>query len=419
MLGLYLHVPFCSRRCDYCDFYVVVGRDRAYARFVEALSREIRAAARSLDAAERAADTVYIGGGTPSLLAPSEIGTLAAACRDAFEVAPDAEVTLEANPEGIDGERLDGWLAAGVNRLSVGVQTLDDAELRRRGRLHSAARALESIGLARRAGFTNVNADLIAGLPGANGAGAAPGEAFVPRFIAGLRSVLDRRPDHLSVYLFETDKETPLMSAVREGRERLPADDEVAEAYAAALAETAAAGYEHYEIANFCLPGRRSRHNLKYWTGDPYLGFGPSAHSHFRGRRFAAPRDLDAWLAATRAGAGGAEPAGSAEGPPGSRRGRVAASPGGGTGAAGTVDYTLSSPEAAAREALVLNLRLMEGVDLDRFDLKWGTDSRAWVRGGAADALDAGLLLLDGPALKLTDRGMLLANEVFSRLASV
>ena len=177
------------------------------------------------------------------------------------------------------------------------------------------------------------------------------------------------------------------MRAVREGRERLPEDDEVAEAYEGTLRATKAAGYEHYEIANFCLAGRRSRHNLKYWTGAPYLGFGPSAHSYFRGRRFAAPRDLDAWMGA--AGDDGPE----------------------------RIDYTLTDREGETREALILNLRLMEGVDLDRFDSKWRTDSRAWVREGAADALDAGLLLLDGATLKLTGRGMLLANEVFARLS--
>jgi oxygen-independent coproporphyrinogen-3 oxidase len=389
VLGLYLHVPFCSRRCDYCDFYVVVGRDEARARFVEAIEREVLAAASRLEGLDRAADTIYVGGGTPSLLAPGEIGRLVAACRGAFDVAKEAEITMEANPEGIDRERLDGWLGAGINRLSVGVQTLDDEGLRRRGRLHSAARALDSIPLARAAGFMNVNADLIAGLPLAGGAGERrSGGAFVSGFADGLRSLLDHRPDHLSVYLFETDKETPLMRAVVEGRERLPEDDDVAEAYAAALAATAAAGYEHYEIANFCLEGRRSRHNLKYWTDQPYLGFGPSAHSYFEGRRTSSPRDLDAWIAA--AGAGGPEPA----------------------------DYTLPDRESAAREALILNLRLMEGVDLDRFDAKWGTGSRAWIRKGAADALDAGLIALEGATLKLTERGMLLANEVFSRLTS-
>jgi oxygen-independent coproporphyrinogen-3 oxidase len=387
VLGLYLHVPFCSRRCDYCDFYVVVGRDEARARFVEAIERQVRAAASRLEGLDRAADTIYVGGGTPSLLAPGEIGRLVAACRGAFDVAKDAEITMEANPEGIDRERLDGWLGAGINRLSVGVQILDDEGLRRRGRLHSAERALGSIPLARDAGFMNVNADLIAGLPESRSGGAGGHHGFVGHFARGLRSVLDERPDHLSVYLFETDKETPLMRAVVEGRERLPEDDDVAEAYAAALAATAAAGYEHYEIANFCLEGRRSRHNLKYWTDRPYLGFGPSAHSYFGGRRTSSPRDLDAWIGA--AGAGGPEPA----------------------------DYTLPDRESAAREALILNLRLMEGVDLDRFDAKWGTGSRAWIRNGAAEALDAGLITLEGATLKLTERGMLLANYVFASLS--
>ncbi|MBI3447783.1 MAG: radical SAM family heme chaperone HemW [Acidobacteria bacterium] len=382
MPGLYLHLPFCARRCDYCDFYVLVGRDDAKPGFVETLAAEIRRAGAGAVGDERRADTIYFGGGTPSSLAPAGIAALIAACREAFEVAPYAEVTLEANPEGIDRSSLDAWLAAGVNRLSVGVQVLDDDGLRRRGRLHTAAKALDSIDLAHRAGFTNVNADLIAGLPTGD---------FVEGFGAGLLALLDRRPEHLSVYLFEADKDTPLMRAVRAGSERLPDDDDVAAAYEAACGLTRASGYEQYEIANFSRPGRRSRHNLKYWTGEPYLGFGPAAHSFFRGRRYSAPRDLDAWTASVRAGSPAAE---------------------------ASSDYTLASRESAAREALVLNLRLTEGVDLELFDRMWGTDARAWIRDGAADAIDAGLISLEGARARLTERGMVLANEVFSRLTS-
>jgi len=384
-LGLYIHIPFCTRRCDYCDFFVAVGRSEDHARFAEALEAEIRAASSWLDPEERAADTVYLGGGTPSVLPTARIRALVAACRDAFDVSRDAEITLEANPEGITPASLEGWLAAGVNRLSVGIQTLDDEALRRRGRLHSGPAALRALVMAREAGFVNVGADLIAGLP--EGAGRPAG--FPDRFAETVRTVLSRRPDHLSVYLLETDKDTSLMRAVREGREALPEDDDVAAAYHLTAAAAAAAGYEHYEISSFCLPGRRSRHNLKYWTGDPYLGFGPSAHSYFRSRRFSSPRDLDAYLA----GAGGGP-----ERDPG-------------------LDYTLRDRESEAREALVLNLRLTEGVDLDRFARRWGIDPREWVRRDIADVMEAGLVRLEGSLLRLTPQGLVLANELFWRLA--
>lgn len=392
-LGLYVHVPFCARRCDYCDFYVVVGREADQAPFVEAVVREIRGAAASIPEPGREADTIYLGGGTPSSLPPPAVRRLVAACRDAFRVLPGAEVTLEANPEGIDEARLAAWLEAGVNRISVGVQALDDATLRRRGRLHTGAEALASLRRARRAGFRRVGADLIAGLPPAVGPAApraAAGEepAYAATFAGWVGRVIEEGPEHLSVYLFETDKETPLMREVRRGREVLPPDDDAADAYERTCRIAASAGYEHYEIANFCLPGGRSRHNMKYWTGGAYLGFGPGAHSHFGGRRFAAPRDLTGYLAAA---AGGAAPPAS--------------------------DYTLAGDERAAREALVLNLRLTEGVDLERFDAAWGTGARAWALRDLAEAFEAGLVETDGARLRLTPPGYLLANEVFARLA--
>jgi len=386
-LGLYLHVPFCSRRCDYCDFYVVVGREAERTRFTAGLAEEIRLTASLLSSAERRADSVYVGGGTPSLLAVEEIGCLIEACRASFEISLDAEITLEANPEGIEAERLAGWLRAGINRLSVGIQTLDDSALLRRGRLHTGEGALRSLRLARAAGFINLSADLIAGLPGEAG---KDGAGFAARLTRDARRLLDEGPDHVSLYLLETDKETPLMEAVRAGRVELPPDDEVAEAYQAIVELAASRGYERYEISSFALPGKRSRHNLKYWTGDPYLGFGPAAHSLIHGRRFSAPRDLDAWLeAAPRARACLTE---------------------------GRDEYTLPGQEARAREALVLNLRLAGGVRLEEFDRVWGTRAAAWVERDLRDAVAAGLVEFDGAKLRITERGVLLANEVFSRL---
>ncbi len=387
-LGLYLHVPFCRRRCDYCDFYVVVGREEDRDRFVRLMAGRIREGARALEAGELPADTIYLGGGTPSLLTPEQVGVLLAACRDAFRIEDRAEITLEANPEGVAPERLAGWLEAGVNRLSVGIQSLDDAELRDRGRLHTGGEGLSALRAAREAGFGNVAADLIAGLP--QPAGRKREGRYAERAAAAVRRVLEERPDHLSLYMLETDKRTPLMQAVARGAVELPEEDEVAEAYLAAVAAAAEAGYRRYEISSFCLPGRESRHNLKYWRGGAYLGFGPGAHSYFRGRRSATPRDLDLFLRGTEGRGAGA--------------GEV------------REEYTLD-PEDAAREAFILNLRLAEGVDLESFDRRWGTRAGRWLERDLDEVFEAGLLVLRDGRVRLTDKGFLLANEVFTRIA--
>lgn len=386
-LGVYLHVPFCTRRCDYCDFYVLVGREATMESFAHALASEIAAAGVYLAPQERNADTLYIGGGTPSLLSGTALLRLIATARASLGLDGTGEITLEANPEGINEGRLDAWRRAGVNRLSIGIQTLDDEALRFRGRLHGAAQALASIRLARSAGFRNINADLIAGLPEGPRHRGSPG--YAGRFREMTERVLAEEPDHLSIYLFETDKDTPLMRAALGGKECLPLDDEVAEAHEAAAGAAARAGYEHYEISNFCRPGMRSRHNMKYWIGDPVLGLGPASHSFFRGRRFHAPRDLDKWIRS----AGGSRPA-----------------------FLETASDDSLPGDSALREALVLNLRLLEGVDLDLFDRRWGSNSRRWVREELDEVFDAGLLDLEGTRLRLTPRGVMLANEVFGRL---
>lgn len=382
LLGLYLHVPFCTRRCDYCDFYVVVGRERMVQPFVARLSREIRGAGDAPGAPPGPADTVYLGGGTPSLLTGVQVRSLVDACRDTFGLARGAEITLEANPEGIGREALDGWLEAGVNRLSVGIQSTDDRVLKARGRLHSGREALESVRLARRAGFANISADLIAGLP--PGSPGEPGATDTIREVtAGIRAVMETAPDHLSLYLLETDKETPLMAAARQGRLRLPSDDEAADAFIAARELLLRGGFQHYEISSFCRPGMRSRHNVKYWRSEPVLGFGPSAHSSLGGRLTSRPRDLDAFLS----GSGASE------------------------------DHTLPGAGEASREALVLNLRLLEGVDLGSFDARHGTAFRRELPPRLEELEEAGWIAWEGGILRLTPSGVLMANELFARIA--
>ncbi len=385
-IGIYLHIPFCSRRCDYCDFFVEVAGSPP-GGFLDDLVADLRASAQWLaeqdnGAGPPRADTLYFGGGTPSLVPPEMIARVVEECTRLFLLEGGVEVTIEANPESVTPQRAAAWLAGGVNRLSLGVQSLDDQVLRPRGRVYTAAQALESGKAAREAGIANLNVDLIAGLPGETAGG----------FLSGLDRVIEEMsPDHLSIYLIETDdagKDTPLARAVREGRESLGDDEEIVAMYGGAVDRLGAAGYLHYEISNFCLPSRASRHNLKYWRSHPYLGVGPSAHSYLARRRYGRPADMARWSRWA-------------------REGEVRAD---------EHDYTLPSDQARAKEALVLEMRLREGVDLAQFRDRWGYDPARELAREISDMENAGLVLREAGRLALTRHGLLLSNEVFVRL---
>jgi oxygen-independent coproporphyrinogen-3 oxidase len=375
-LGIYLHVPFCAERCAYCSFDTQRGGVRGLDRYLAAMESDLRAAAAEAGGGRPAADTVFFGGGTPSLLPAAAIGRLLAACREAFDVAPGAEVTLEMNPESCEPAAAAALAAAGINRVSLGAQSFHDDVLRRAGRPHDAERTRRAARDLRGAGVGNLNLDLIAGLPGST----------VASFRRDLEEALALAPDHLSAYVLETDKPTPLARAAAAGEVRLPDDDEAAGMYETAAAMLPAAGLRHYEISNFARPGRESRHNRKYWVGEPFVGVGPSAWSYLDGRRFARRRGLGRWLEAIEAGRPAAE--------------EVVALP----------------PESAAGEAIYLGLRLLDGVDLGSLSRRFGLDLQA----RHAEALErlAGLGLVDwdpgrGRA-RLTRRGLALANEVFA-----
>jgi oxygen-independent coproporphyrinogen III oxidase len=319
--GLYVHVPFCVRRCAYCDFSSGLASAAGVSRWLAALEREI--GLRAGTAAGASFSSVFLGGGTPSVLAPEVVARLFGALRAAFSLAPDAEITLEANPESVDEPRLAAWRAAGVNRLSLGAQSFDDAELARLGRAHDAEAVDRAVGLARRAGFERLSLDLIFGFPGH-----AP---------AAWERTLDRAlalgTGHLSAYALIPEAGTPLGDAVLEGR-LAPQDDEgQAWAYECLTARAAAAGLGCYETSNFCRPGEEARHNLVYWLRRPYLGLGPSAHGLWRGERYGNRRARAAWA---RALEGGGRPESARE---------------------------VESAEGAAREIVLLGLRLARGLD--------------------------------------------------------
>jgi oxygen-independent coproporphyrinogen-3 oxidase len=440
-LGLYIHVPFCAALCGYCNFTRGL-RDPALERqYVAAVGREIRGstaglpwpersrrppsrealrrpgktraarestrapreAARASRAAARAstavhptpagseavaidpatgsghgsallADTIYFGGGTPSVLEPGDIAAVIRACRETFEIAPGAEVTMEANPETVTPDRLAGYRAAGVNRVSFGVQSFSDAELVRLGRLHDAARARAAFHDARSAGFDNLSLDLMLGLPGQT----------LADLTVSVDALVALGPEHASVYLLEVHPGTPLAGAIAGGDVPPVADDDAADMYLETMARLESAGYEQYEISNVARPGHRSRHNVKYWTDGEWLGFGCAAHSTLRHERWnnvASARDY------VRTVERGDSPV--------------------------SVRRPLSSREQL-EEALFMELRLTEGIDLDRIRRVYGVD--VWQQWGGRLAVfeEAGLLVRDDTRLRLTRRGMLLAGSVMT-----
>lgn len=284
-LGLYLHVPFCRTRCRYCDFYRVGENRERMDRFVAALEVEIEGWRETLGG--RRVETVFFGGGTPSLLEPREIAQLLDRMAGVFRLETDAEISAEANPSDLSAERLEGLRRAGVGRLSIGVQSFVDRELRLLGRRHDAAAATSAFQRARDAGFENLSLDLMIGIPAQTDGS----------FAASVERAAALGPEHLSLYLLEVHDGSEL-DYLRRERPRLFAGEEAQRRrYLAMRARLLAAGYGHYEISNFARPGLECRHNLRYWRCQEWLGLGPAAHSFVGGRRFRHLPDLDGWLA--------------------------------------------------------------------------------------------------------------------------
>jgi len=373
MVGLYVHVPFCSAICNYCNFNRGLFDAALKAKYVEALTAEIAGHRALGPAAARArADTIYFGGGTPSLLEPDEVERIIAACQAAFTVSPDSEITLEANPETVTAARLEAFRRAGVNRLSFGVQSFRDQELRRLSRLHTADRAGHAVQDARAAGFDNVSLDLMMWLP----------QQSVSDWLESVDRAIAIAPDHMSLYLLELYPNAPLRDEMARAQWSQAPDDDAASMYLTAMERLDDAGYEQYEISNVSKPGRRSRHNLKYWTDGEWVGFGCGAHSTSGGVRWKNVSSTEEYVARM-------------------IEGRSAA-----------VDVRALGHDERLGDALFTGLRLNEGVDLQTVNARYGAD--VWARFGSALSrfVDAGMLCRDGSRLRLTRPGMLLAHEV-------
>ncbi len=282
-LGIYIHIPFCRSKCDYCDFYSLAGREGRMDDYQKALLAHIRETAALARGYQ--ADTIYFGGGTPSYYGEKRLRELLNEVERRFDVSRDAEITVECNPDSVDKKMLCKLRRAGVNRISLGVQSCRDGDLECLHRPHTFAQARAALQAAREAKLKNVSLDLIYGLPHQDMAG----------WKENIEQVIALEPEHLSCYGLKVEEGTPLFCRVERGEET-PDEDVQADMYLWTVERLARAGYKQYEISNFARPSFQSRHNLKYWMGRPYIGFGPGAHSDFGGRRYSFVRDLDAYI---------------------------------------------------------------------------------------------------------------------------
>ena len=282
-LGIYIHIPFCRSKCDYCDFYSLSGREGRMDHYQKALLAHLRETAPLAQGIP--VDSVYFGGGTPSFYGAKRLKELLATLHKLFQIEKDAEITVECNPDSVDLRALRTLRKAGVNRLSLGMQSAQAEELAAIHRIHTPQQTDQAAGLARKAKFNNLSLDLIYGLPGQS----------MESWKKSVEAALSLSPEHLSCYGLKVEPGTPLDGRVTRG-EVLPDDDAQADMYLWTVERLAQAGYPQYEISNFARPGFQSRHNLKYWMGKPYIGFGPGAHSDFGGRRYSFVRDLDRYI---------------------------------------------------------------------------------------------------------------------------
>jgi oxygen-independent coproporphyrinogen-3 oxidase len=404
-LSLYIHIPFCQTRCSYCDFNTYTNLSHLYGRYTRALRTEIEATLVAVqqgtynplvplaplpdtlvaETAKVPLNTIFLGGGTPSLLPTAELAKIFKAIQNWAIISSQTEVTLEANPGTLSLEKLEALRSLGINRLSFGVQAFDDAMLRGLGRTHDSAGAVRAVELARQAGFDNLNLDFIYGLPGQD----------LATWRKTLEQALALRPEHFSLYALTLETNTSMGRAVESGKLSLPEEDLAADMYLLALDMLGQAGYIQYEISNWArddVSQHACRHNLVYWHTQPYIGFGPGAHSFFNNWRYAVLRDPQEYITKLRQGAS----------------------------VIVTDEAEQMEQGLQLADTVILALRLNEGLDLDQVEREFGRSLHELFPGVVARFLEYGLLEQfvgsHGEArLRLTVRGRLLSNEVFIR----
>lgn len=385
-ISLYLHIPFCQHRCAYCDFNTYTGLGDLQADYAAALRKEVRQVgemATAVHSRPLSVSTVFFGGGTPSLLAPPLLEEILTAIRETFSLARDAEISMEANPNTVDDAYLGAVREAGVNRLSFGVQSAIAAELALLERQHTFAGAVTAVAAARAAGFTNLNLDLIYGLP----------TQTLASWEKSLDAALELDPAHLSLYCLTVEPGTPLQRRVAEGKVAAPDPDLAADQYQLARERLATADYVHYEISNWAKSGQACRHNLTYWRNQSYLGLGAGAHGHAAGYRYALVKQPRVYLRRMRQGKPGEYPL-----------------------SAATAEARRLSPQEAMSDTVITQLRLLqEGLDLAAFAARFGVSLDAAYDGLVGRLAEWELVWEENGRLRLTERGYFLSNQVFYR----
>jgi oxygen-independent coproporphyrinogen-3 oxidase len=371
IIALYIHIPFCKRKCKYCSFVSFDNRGKDIPAYIDALKKEFEL--RSVDGT---IETVYFGGGTPSLLLPEQLGDVFSFIRQNFRMADDAEISMEANPGTVDLKYLSDIKQSGINRLSLGIQSFNDAELRMLGRIHSSIEAKDAVRDVRKAGFDNLNLDLIYGLPGQT----------VDDWNTSLQEALDFYPEHLSLYALTLEPEEPLFKKIETGKLPQISADTAANQYELAEELLKKNGYCHYEISNWARVGRECRHNLVYWQQGEYLGVGVAAHSYIEKRRSANTGDLDKYINSLLRNT--LPPQDVAE---------------------------IIDPELEISEAIILGLRLCDGININDFENRFGIDIIKQYGRQIEELLNFGLIEKKQDSVRLTPRGRLLGNEVFWR----
>jgi oxygen-independent coproporphyrinogen-3 oxidase len=388
-LGLYISVPFCRTKCSYCNFASDVFSRSVFQRYVDRVCADMEHAHETVaqigGCFERAVDSIYLGGGTPTVLDVTQLQRLFVTISQNFELQPGAEITVECAPGTLAPAVIESLKGCGVNRVSLGVQSFVDQEAASVGRLHNRETVLDDVARLRAAGLVNINIDLIAGLP----------HQTVDSWAVSVEHVISSEAPHASVYMLEVDQDSRLGRELIAGGTKyhahfVPDEDLTADLYTMACERLDAAGVRQYEISNFARPGHESRHNSKYWTRQPYLGFGVDAHSILPGSeegveavRFSTPDSLESYVAA------------------------------------GALSCTQVSPAAALEETFFLGLRLTSGLNLREVEAEFGEGSIAGHSETIGDFVQTGLMERQGDVIRLTPRGRLLSNEVFERFISV
>ncbi len=367
-VGIYIHVPFCLSKCHYCDFCSRTrADDEIKSLYVKRLCEEIRASAERLGGDLPTADTLYFGGGTPTLLSAEQLSEIIDTVDTCFSIEDGAEISCEANPKTANLEKLNGMRSLGINRLSIGMQSVHDNELRALGRIHNFEDFCNIYLDARRAGFENISADLMYGIP----------EQTVESFARSVETLAVMHPEHISSYSLTVEPGTNF--ARRQDSLILPDDDSVADMYILMSEMLGKYGYEKYEISNFAHKGQVSRHNLKYWRREDYLGFGPAAHSFFGGVRFSNSRDIEGYL--------------------------------------NGVDIRELSEVISGGEAMdeyvMLSMRLSEGINISEFDRLFKVDFMSHY-GDSFKRFSPEYVYIDGNVCRFTDRGMFVSNYILS-----